>query len=76
MNKSESTQKSYSHHAYLLRCWQEGDTGTGGNLHWRFVVEEVLHERRSKGFSSLEEVMAFLQDALSASEDAPARHHL
>ena len=51
---------------YLLRCWQEGETTSGQNPHWRFLVEEVLQdERRRKGFNSLSALFAFLQAELS-----------
>ena len=54
--------------AYLLRCWQEGASDPGGTPGWRFSVEEVLHERRQRGFDSLEAVMAFLRDELSSGD--------
>jgi hypothetical protein len=50
-----------AYRAYLLRCWQEGEAAAGEEPTWRFSVEEILYERRRKGFSSLEALMAFLQ---------------
>jgi hypothetical protein len=50
--------------AYLVRRWQEGGPAPGGEPQWRFSVEEVLGERRKRGFDSLEALMAFLREEL------------
>jgi hypothetical protein len=57
------------HRAYLVRCWQEGESTCDGKPIWRFSVEEVLHERYLKGFGSLEEMIAFLRVELTGHED-------
>jgi hypothetical protein len=52
--------------AYLLRCWREEQAAPDGKPGWRFSVEEVLHERRQRGFTSLESVLGYLQAELAA----------
>ena len=54
--------------AYLLRCWQEGSSLFDGEKQWRFSVEEVLHERRQRGFTSVKELCEFLHTELARSE--------
>jgi hypothetical protein len=66
------TTETPSFHAYLLRCWREKQAAPEGAPHWRFSVEEVLHERRRWGFSSLEALVAFLQAEMVAEGDEPA----
>ena len=56
--------------AYLIRCWQEGKAAPGKEIHWRFSLEEVLHERHRRGFDSLDALIAFLRIELSG-KDAP-----
>jgi hypothetical protein len=54
---------------YLLRCWRERGTASGRESQWRFLVEEVLQdERRRKGFSSLNALIAFLEVELTDDE--------
>ncbi|MFB0534034.1 MAG: hypothetical protein ACETWR_03515 [Anaerolineae bacterium] len=65
-------EKSRPNRAYLLRCWWEGETAPGKELRWRFWLEEVLHERRQKGFSSLEALVAFLRAEFTSGEDEPS----
>lgn len=62
------TKKDDSYRAYLLRCWREQDATFGECPQWRFSVEEVLHERRRKGFASLEALLAFLRAELAGGE--------
>jgi len=45
--------------AYLVRCWRE-ESAHDEEHPWRFSVEEVLHGRRRKAFSSPEALFAFL----------------
>jgi hypothetical protein len=53
--------------AYLIRCWQEGDAA---ELRWRFSAEEVLHERRRRGFADLSSLLEYLRAELgSAGEE-------
>ena len=65
-------EKSHPYRAYLLRCWREGEAAPGKESPWRFSVEEILHERRRKGFSSLEALVAFLRDQLASDEEEPS----
>jgi hypothetical protein len=60
------TNRAYR--AYLLRCWQEGETLGSEGHRWRFSVEEVLHKRRQRGFNGLEALFVFLRTEL-ADED-------
>ena len=46
--------------AYLIRCWQEGDA-VHGAVHWRFSAEEVLRERRRRGFADLSSLLEYLR---------------
>jgi len=62
-------EKSHPYRAYLLRCWQEGEAAPGKEPLWRFSVEEILPERRRKGFSSLEALVAFLRAEFASGED-------
>ena len=55
--------------AYLIRCWQEGDAERGGTLRWRFSVEEVLRERRRRGYADLASLIAFLRTELGGDRD-------
>jgi hypothetical protein len=65
-------EKNYPYRAYLLRCWWEGEAAPGQEPPWRFSVEEILDERRRKGFSSLRALIAFLRTELTGGEEAPA----
>jgi hypothetical protein len=62
-------EESHPYRAYLLRCWQEGEAAPGKEPLWRFSVEEILNERRRKGFSSLGALIAFLQAELAGGEE-------
>jgi hypothetical protein len=57
-----------SYRAYLVRCWRE-KSASDEEHPWRFSVEEVLHKRRRKAFSSLEALFAFLRDELACNLD-------
>jgi len=69
---SVQREKSHPNHAYLLRCWQEGEAASGKESLWRFLVEEILPEQRRKGFNNLEALIAFLRAELDSSEDEPS----
>jgi hypothetical protein len=58
--------------AYLLRCWREEQAAPGATPPWRFSVQEVLHERRHRGFASLESLFAFLREELADELEEPA----
>jgi hypothetical protein len=63
-------KKNQPSRVYLLRCWQERETASDQDPHWRFLVEEVLQdERRRKGFTSLSALCAFLETELASDEE-------
>ena len=63
-------KKHQSPLVYLLRCWQERETTSGQDPHWRFLVEEVLKdEQRRKGFTSLSALCAFLEAELAREDE-------
>ena len=62
-------RKNIVNRAYLLRCWKEGKTAPDGESQWRFSLQEVFHERRRWGFTSLESLLVFLQAELADGED-------
>lgn len=66
------SEESRFHRAYLVRCWQEGSNALDGKPLWRFSVEELLHERRQRGFSSLEALIAYFMNELVANNDRPS----
>ena len=51
--------------AYLIRCWQEQNTAPDAR-HWRFSIEEVLHNGKRQGFPDLASLLAFLQTELDS----------
>jgi NADH dehydrogenase len=61
-----------SYRAYLLRCWQEGGVGPGGEPGWRFSVEEVLPPRRRWGFGGRASLLAFLEIELGSAAEGPS----
>jgi len=63
-----TSAKHLLYRAYLLRCWQEGEAAPGEEPRYRFSVEEVLHERRQRGFDGLEALLAFLRAELTGGE--------
>jgi hypothetical protein len=66
------TRKDTVYQAYLVRCWRKERAAPDGSSQWRFSVEEVLHERRRRGFSSLEALLAFLRAELAGMEEEAA----
>ncbi len=54
----KSKQRSSTYRAYLIRCWQEGE-------YWRFILETIGPDRPRRGFGRFEEMVAFLQAALT-----------
>jgi hypothetical protein len=55
--------------AYLIRCWQERTSAPGDVPRWRYSVEEVLHERRRRGFRDLGSLISFLRTELGSTQD-------
>jgi hypothetical protein len=51
--------------AYLVRCWCEQHSATVGESSWRFSVEEIVPQRRRRGFGSLDALIAFLRAELA-----------
>jgi hypothetical protein len=47
-----SSRQPSNYIAYLLRCWQEGDS-------WRYSLEEIGTDKRH-GFATLDEFVSFL----------------
>jgi hypothetical protein len=65
MSKNQPESPSPRHyHAYLLRFWQEA-----GDAPWRFQLEHP-QTREVLGFSSLEQLVQFLDGHVSAGEKA------
>ena len=62
-------ENNHPYRACLLRCWREGQAAAGQEPLGRFAVEEILHERRRQGFSSLEGLIAFLRAELAGEEE-------
>lgn len=53
-----------NYRAFLLRCWQELEAGQSGETAWRFTLVEAGDEAGKRGFASLVELMAYLEDEL------------
>ncbi len=51
--------------AFLLRCWLETPPGPGEDPAWRFALLEAGRDR-PHGFSTLDDVAAFLRGELAA----------
>ena len=64
-------KKQRLHHAYLLRCWREGEATAGEKPRWRFCIEEVLQERPRQGFDDLNALVAFLRADLAGGGSDP-----
>ena len=62
-------RETHPERAYLIRCWQERNADPSSDPHWRFSVEEVLHERKRWGFKDLEKLIAFLRIELSSGQN-------
>ena len=51
--------------AYLLRCWREESRTFDEGVEWRFSVEEVLSEKWRRGFTSIQDLLDFLETELT-----------
>jgi hypothetical protein len=54
-----------SYQSYLLRFWQEADDADRDMI-WRFSLEKIGEEHHRQGFSSLQALMAFLEEQVNA----------
>lgn len=59
-------------HAYLLRCWQEVSPSFDDTVEWRFSIEEVLGERWRRGFTSIQDLLDFLETELMHTDNRDA----
>jgi hypothetical protein len=57
-------------HAYLLRGWQEESPSFDDTVEWRFSVEELLSKRWRKGFTSIQDLLDFLEAELACAGSA------
>ncbi len=62
-------EATLSYQSYLLRAWQEADV-TDRHLIWRFSLEKIGEEDQRHGFSSLQALMAFLEEQVEATPAA------
>ena len=62
-----------NYRAFLLRCWQEPNSGPEGNPAWRFTLVEAGDEEGKQGFASLEELVSYLQEELAGMNTFPLR---
>jgi hypothetical protein len=66
MERQEPPQR-----AYLLRCCRERRGRAAWGSLWRFSLEEVLGDRRRRGFHSLEALVTFIRGELREAEAGP-----
>ena len=57
-------EKRSSYRAYLLRCWQEGQT------EWRFRLQNVQTGEQT-GFTNIEAMLTFLHGLLESGDGDP-----
>jgi hypothetical protein len=67
-NKRESKLDSFNYRAFLLRCWQETIPTAGMESSWRFSITHIDGLQKEKGFSSLEELLEYVQTELAKRE--------
>jgi hypothetical protein len=67
-NESAMSEKPRRYLAYLLRLWQ---ASRGGELVWRASLEDP-HAGGRRGFASLAELIAFLEEETTGSPGAEA----
>lgn len=72
----EGETSAEKYRAFLLRCWQEADAGTAGELTWRFTLVQLGQGQTKKGFASLEDLVAYLRVELQeVRPHAPSEAH-
>lgn len=62
---TEFKERGENYRAFLLRCWQESNAGPAGEPAWRFTLVQMGEEQTKKGFASLEELVAYLDEQLA-----------
>ena len=60
-----------NYRAFLLRCWQEADAGPAGQAAWRFTLVQMGEGKTKRGFASLEELVAYLDEQLAQAGSNP-----
>ncbi|MBM4459669.1 MAG: hypothetical protein FJ011_18225 [Chloroflexi bacterium] len=55
----EAGKRPSRYHVFVLSLWEEGAAFAGEGVNWRFSLEQAQGVGR-KGFSSLQELMAYL----------------
>jgi hypothetical protein len=58
-----------SYRSYLLRCWQEAQTGGDQLLQWRFVLQDVTDAQNRHAFGSFKQLVDFLRRELPVEVD-------
>ncbi len=59
--RQESNGSGGDYRAFLLRCWREQ---VNGGYTWRFSLIPAGEDEAKKGFSSLDELVSYLHEAL------------
>ena len=54
-----------NYRAFLLRCWQEPGARPGWEAAWRFALVQTGDEGTTRAFSTLDEMVVYLQDQLA-----------
>lgn len=61
------------HQVFLLHCWHEPGSLLAEEAAWRFSLTHVNKIRLKKGFADIEELTAYLEQALAAELDKVKR---
>ena len=73
---TEFKENGENYRAFLLRCWQEADTGPAGGAAWRFTLVQMGQGQTRKGFACLEDLVAYLRGELDAAQPhKPSQPH-
>lgn len=64
-NQKETKLDSLTYHAFLLRCWQETIPTADMESSWRFSLIHFDGLQTEKGFSSLEDLLEYVQAELA-----------
>lgn len=67
------SEGSHHYHSFLLRCWQEDEVnalGEPSNNHtWRFSLAHLGQGQFTKGFSCLDDLVAYLVQELAVASE-------